>query len=412
MAWLRDRTSASAGGRATGPATGRARAWAAGRASGWLRRIFGRPPAISTDLPPATPPGHQRGRWDHVILLDGTMSTLEPGLETNIGLLWKLLSEGQVPRRAVYYEAGVQWQSWRDLGAVAQGRGLDAQIRRAYGWLATRYRPGDRIFLFGYSRGAYAARSLSGVIDRLGLLRPEEATVRNIRDAWRHYERTPESATARAFARRHCHPAVEIEMVGVFDTVKALGLRLPLLWLLTETQHEFHDARLGRSIRHGAQALALDETRHAFTPVPWISPEGWPGTVEQVWFRGTHGDIGGQLGGLAAARGLSNIPLVWMLEQAEARGLWLPPDWRARYPQDPGAPSVGGWRGLGRLFLLRSPRVVGRDASERLHPSAQGSPRAARLGLPLLGAVVPRHGAVAAEARGREPAEAEGMPGQ
>ena len=85
--------------------------------------------------------------------------------------------------------------------AIVEGRGLNRQIRRAYGWLASHYREGDRIFLFGYSRGAYAVRSLAGVIDRVGLLRREHATERGVQLAYRHYQNGPDTVAAAAFAR-------------------------------------------------------------------------------------------------------------------------------------------------------------------------------------------------------------------
>ena len=305
-----------------------------------------------------------------MVILDGTMSSLHPGQETNAGLTFRLLREGG--RRAclaLYYEPGIQWTSWAQAQDVIQGRGMNRQIRRAYGFLASHYRPGDRIYLFGYSRGAYAVRSLAGVIDRVGLIRADQATERHVTLAYRHYQTAPDAPSARAFAAAFCHDEVHIEMVGVWDTVKALGLRLPLLWKLTEAKHAFHTPHLGRSIRHGFHALALDETREAFAPVLWTSPPDWTGNVEQVWFRGAHGDVGGQLGGLEAARPLSNIPLVWMLDRAEACGLPLPPQWRARFPCDPGAPMSGTWQGVGKMFLLRSRRRVGQDRSEHVHPS-------------------------------------------
>ena len=314
----------------------------------------------------------RRGPVDHVILFDGTMSSLEPGEETNVGLTWKLLRGMARTNLSLRYEAGIQWRDWRTTMDVIQGRGINRQIRRAYGHLASRYRPGDRIFLLGYSRGAYAVRSLAGVIDSVGLLRAEEATERAVQQAYRHYEDGVGCEAARQFRERYCHPSVAIEMVGAWDTVKALGLRLPLLWMLTEGRHAFHSHHLGPSVRHGYHALALDETREAFAPIMWESTDDWPGEeVEQMWFRGAHGDVGGQLGGFAAARPLSNIPLVWMLEKAEASGLELPPGWRLRFPTDPDAPSGGTLRGWRRLFLARRRRVVGADPSEYVHVSAR-----------------------------------------
>jgi len=313
-----------------------------------------------------------RGRVDHVILIDGSLSTLKPGCETNIGLIYKLLCEmAPSPTMSLRYEAGIQWHHWRSFRDVIEGRGINRQIRRVYGSIASRYRPGDRIFLFGYSRGAYAIRSLAGIIDRVGLLKPEHATVRNIRQIYRHY-RTPETSPAEeAFKKNFCYPATEIEMVGIFDTVKALGLRLPILWRWTETKHRFHNHALGPSIRHGYHALALDETRSAFAPVLWETRDDWTGKVEQVWFRGSHGDVGGHLTGHHASRPLSNIPLTWMLGHAADCNLALPEDWQDRFPCDPNAPSVGNWRGWAWIFLSRRKRRVGLDKSESIHPSAQ-----------------------------------------
>jgi uncharacterized protein (DUF2235 family) len=314
----------------------------------------------------------ERQSADHVILLDGTLSTLEPGCETNIGLIYRLLkSLPQSAQMSLYYEAGVQWHFWRDTGNVAMGRGINRQIRRAYGWLATRYRPGDRVFLFGYSRGAYAVRSLAGIIDQVGLLQPEHATERNVHLAYRYYQRDSESPFEATFRRRFCHPNFEIEMIGVFDTVKALGVRLPFLWMWTEPQHEFHNHSLGPIVRHGYHALALDENRAAFDPILWDTSDGdWGDRIEQVWFRGAHGDVGGQLGGFNAARPLSNLPLIWMLEKAEACNLSLPDNWRDGLVADPTVPSVGTTRGWGKAFLFRAKRQVGRDPSESIHPSA------------------------------------------
>ncbi len=312
-----------------------------------------------------------RGMVDHIIILDGTLSSLKPGYETNAGLVFKLLAEiGPHAERRLYYEPGVQWVDWGQIADVAQGRGINPQIQRAYGFLASHYELGDRIFLLGYSRGAYAVRSLAGAIDQVGLLRREHATERNVQAAYRHYQLDPGSHGARAFAQAFCHDVVPIEMVGVWDTVKALGIRLPFLWMMTEHEHAFHNHALGHSIKHGFHALALHETRVVFDPVLWTCPPNWAGNIEQVWFRGAHADIGGQIGGFQAARPLANIPLVWMLERAEACGVTLPSGWKDRIPCDAAAPMVGTWRGFGAVFLLRKRRQVGRDATEQIHPSA------------------------------------------
>jgi uncharacterized protein (DUF2235 family) len=326
-----------------------------------------------------------RGRVDHVIIIDGTMSSLAPGLETNAGLTYKLLCEVRQSRMSIRYEAGVQWQAWRHTMDVIEGRGINRQIRRVYGFLASRYRPGDRIFLFGYSRGAYAVRSLAGVIDRVGLLRADCATERNVEIAYRHYRRGTMGAAHRAFVKRFCHADAPVEMIGVWDTVKALGFRAPVLWKLAEERHAFHNHELGASIRHGFHALALHETREVYAPVLWNCPPDWEGQMEQVWFRGTHGDVGGQLMGFEAARPLANIPLVWMLGKAEGCGLALPEGWRARFPCDPDAPSAGSMSGWGKLFILRRRRLVGKDPSESIHPTAERPAAPVRPAWPMAG---------------------------
>lgn len=341
----------------------------------WLRLS----PGASQSAPSAASAA-TRGRVDHVVILDGTMSSLMAGYETNAGLTYKLLSENPgSARQSLRYAAGVQWRQWRNTMDVIRGAGINRQIRDAYGFLASRYRPGDRIFLFGYSRGAYAVRSLAGAIDTIGLLRADQATERNIRTAYRHYKGGVGDPVSRRFSELYCHDRVGIEMIGVWDTVKALGFRAPLLWLLSESRHAFHNHRLGPTTRHGYHALAMDETREVYSPVLWETSPRCTGDMEQVWFRGCHADIGGHIGGFGAARPLANIPLVWMLERAEALGLALPEGWRQRFPADARAPSAGTMRGWGKFFLARRRRVIGADRSERIHESAAGHRPRARI---------------------------------
>ncbi|MEO0752411.1 MAG: DUF2235 domain-containing protein [Pseudomonadota bacterium] len=313
----------------------------------------------------------RRGRQTHVIILDGTMSTLKPGCESNAGLTYKLLEEADDRSVSLYYEAGLQWQDWRSTRDVIAGRGINRQIRRAYGYLASRYHPGDRIVLLGYSRGAFAVRSLAGVIDRVGLLRASEATERNVATAYRHYQAEKITPSSEDFARATCHADVEIEIVGVWDTVKALGIVMPVLWRLSVQAHAFHDHQLSDSVRHGYHALALNENRVAYNAVMWEVPDTFDGRVEQVWFRGNHADVGGNLRGFHAARPLSNIPLVWMLDKLSEHGVALPEGWRVRFPMDVTSPSTGNWQGWTKLFITRRRRRVLLDPSEKVHPSVQ-----------------------------------------
>lgn len=315
------------------------------------------------------PPAPTRGARDLVIVLDGTLSKLDPGWETNAGQAYKLLRGQQGRQVAVYYEAGLQWQGWRDTLRVMTGQGIDAQIQRAYGWLASHYRPGDRIYLIGYSRGAYAVRSLAGIIGRIGLLRHEHTTERNLRHVYRLYCRPDRWQATQAFHDAKCHDSVQIEAIGVWDTVKALGMRLPVLWMIADRLHGFHDHTLGHHVRAGYHALALHERRTAYAPVMWKSRPLWQGQLEQVWFKGTHGDVGGQLGGRVASRPLANVPLVWLLQHMQSKGLPLPDGWPDRFPQNANAPSIGGWAGWSKVFLARGKRKVGDDPSEALHPS-------------------------------------------
>ena len=323
-------------------------------------------------MPPERPgPRGGAGRnLAHVVLLDGTMASLQPGQETSIGLMHRLLDART--RHGLHYEAGIEWGGWRRAPEVMAGVGINARIRRAYLWLARRWRPGDAIFLVGYSRGAYAARALAGMIDRVGLLRPEHADEATVLAAYDHYREDPLAAPARSFAHHRCHASAPIAAVAVFDTVQAVGIRWPLLWRLFPRVHAFRSHRLGRSVARGFHAMALDETRRAWALERWRTHGARTASVEQVWFRGTHADVGGQVGLRPEARGLANVPLLWMLGRLEAAGLALPPGWEAEFAADPSAPSVGNWRGFGPLFVSRRRRRVGLDPSERVHPSAAG----------------------------------------
>lgn len=211
----------------------------------------------------------------------------------------------------------------------AFGLGLEANLSAAYWHLALNWEPGDEIYIFGFSRGAYTARSLSGLIGRIGIMKPEAMINGKYPDALRiHREPAPKKTPEQPnppepqdwieFRDEFCQPAM-IHFLGVFDTVGALGVPG-----LTSLRHKFHDVKLSPNVYCARQALAIDERRRNFEPCLWdvpIEPEVkyWRGfeRVKQVWFEGVHSDIGGGY----AECGLSDITLQWMVGEAESVGL-------------------------------------------------------------------------------------------
>ncbi|AHH17199.1 hypothetical protein NONO_c24030 [Nocardia nova SH22a] len=206
----------------------------------------------------------------------------------------------------------------------AFGLGLDANLSTMYWQLALNWEPGDEIYVFGFSRGAYTARSLVGMINRLGLLTADAMAERAYPQAQRIYRQRkqdpdgPDRPEWVEFREQHCVYPVPITFVGVFDTVGALGVPL-----LTSRRYRFHDVRLSPNVRYARQALAIDERRRMYAPCLWEitdEPEGGPrggDRVRQVWFEGVHTDIGG---GYGDSR-LSDITLRWMVDQARTAGL-------------------------------------------------------------------------------------------
>ncbi|MFC9999229.1 DUF2235 domain-containing protein [Nocardia sp. NPDC127526] len=206
----------------------------------------------------------------------------------------------------------------------AFGLGLEANLSSAYWQLASNWEPGDEIFIFGFSRGAYTARSLAGMINRLGILNYEGMIQGKYPDALKIYQtrKDPDAPDPQEwidFRAKYCYPdPVKINFLGVFDTVGAMGIPG-----LTSWRHRFHDVRLSRTVYCARQALALDERRRAFEPCLWEVPvelgEKYRRNdrVKQVWFEGVHSDIGGGYPECA----LSDITLRWMIDEAEKEGL-------------------------------------------------------------------------------------------
>jgi uncharacterized protein (DUF2235 family) len=234
--------------------------------------------------------------------------------------------DGDGNAQVLHYQAGVGTRRWERIRGGAFGIGLSRNVQDCYRFLVDNYEPGDELFFFGFSRGAFTARSTVGLVRNSGILLANHRD--RIEDAYRLYrERDPDSAPsgveAEVFRRMYSHPEIYVQFVGVWDTVGALGIpidgfRPPLL----TKRWSFHDTRLSRHVRHAYHALAIDERRGPFEPTLWEQQEDAEGqTLEQVWFAGVHCDIGG---GYAEPE-LAEIPLLWMVEKARACGLAFEP---------------------------------------------------------------------------------------
>jgi len=228
--------------------------------------------------------------------------------------------------QVLFYDQGVGTGNSLDrLTGGAFGDGLEDNIFDAFRFLVANYVPGDEIFLFGFSRGAFTARSIAGMIRKCGILK--RTSVGRYVEALSMYQNPkihPDDDDAVGYRQRHscCTDEMKIRFVGVWDTVGALGIPLRGLRGLTRGKYEFHDTQLSGIVEHAYHALAIDERRSPFEATLWEEvpkPGQW---VEQVWFAGVHSDIGG---GYPESQ-LSDVALEWMLAKAAEKGLALDPE--------------------------------------------------------------------------------------
>jgi uncharacterized protein (DUF2235 family) len=235
----------------------------------------------------------------------------------------------------VYYGRGVGTGTLLDrVKGGALGMGLDNDIRRAYKFLSYWFRPGDEIFVFGFSRGAFTARSLCGYLHAVGLLRCEHCTPETEQRAWDFYRTPPHdrlSGDWEYFRQRdkvtcttrvHDGATMRIRALSLFDTVGALGVPGNLFRHFNRSKYEFHDTDVNTSVDIRLHAMAIDEPRPEFIASVWTKPKfkrfsDKLSPTEQVWFPGAHGDVGGGYVQWSdtGTFGLSHIPLVWMLQR-------------------------------------------------------------------------------------------------
>lgn len=211
----------------------------------------------------------------------------------------------------------------------AFGSGMEKNVRTLYRFLVFNYKPGDEVFLFGFSRGAFTVRTLVGFMNAVGLLEKEDEFYTP--DLYKLYEsstpaRSPEWQHAFRNIRtpRSCPPVL---FIGVWDTVGALGAPGALGQIFNRNKYKYHDIGLNPHVANAFQALAIDEQRKPFAPSLFTRPPGWNGNLQQAWFPGFHCNVGGS----SDPDGVANEALHWIAEKAEGLGLELDGQYLAHY---------------------------------------------------------------------------------
>ncbi len=295
-----------------------------------------------------------------ILCSDGTGNKGGQGADTNVFRLFNAVEiHDDSPRQITFYDDGVGTSKntyWRAISG-AFGFGFEDNILDLYAFLARNYKPeeGDKIYLFGFSRGAATVRAFAGMVQECGLLDinneacskggvfDEDAFQEQLDEARRSYRKIKRDPTlAEKFKRKKAvaHPKigdadavpieVPIEMIGVWDTVSALGF--PQDWsravdwmpkLIDKLSdrvfpHNYYNYQLSQNVRHVYHALAIDDERQTFHPKVWNEKRAdRPAEIEQVWFAGVHSNVGGGY----PRSGMSMVALDWMMTRAEHHGI-------------------------------------------------------------------------------------------
>ncbi|MGJ4927163.1 phospholipase effector Tle1 domain-containing protein [Bradyrhizobium sp. HKCCYLS2038] len=355
----------------------------------WIGVLVGRPAEKSGSQP--TFAGADQKQKRLVVYLDGTWNSVDSN--TNVWRMRALTAaKGKDDRpQLVYYSVGVNGV----LGGVF-GQGLDDNIRLAYEWLIENYNEGDEIFIFGFSRGAYTARALAGLIAIDGVLKAgspigvaelfaryrkgNEETIWRLREMQASGEASKLTEQER-WLLKYSNPA-DVKMIGVWDTVGSVGLAAGNIEGISRSQFDYLQTGLRIHILNGYHALAVDEHRRDFAPTLWtvrhpkepkavIAQPRPLSAVEQRWFVGAHANVGGGY----ETDLLNQAPLRWLMKKAESHGLTFRTEVELEGDSlaAPIADSYGKF-GYGLYRWITSPfyRPIGAEAEERddgTHPT-------------------------------------------
>jgi uncharacterized protein (DUF2235 family) len=325
-----------------------------------------------------------------LVCLDGTWNSSgkeEAGSDTNVLKLYRMAHKHDGASQVSGYFSGVGTARFERVTGGVFGFGLYDQIKDGYRFIVNEYQPGDQVIIVGFSRGAFSARCLAGFVAKCGVLKEHVIDVgdfrdrRAINDLWDLFkERNERPAALAEYCQKKCYPLDPrtVAAVGVWDTVGSLGIP----WEVFESDKfaarlndkerrllAFLDTELPAGVAKGYHAVALDEQRVPFEPTLWTGPRLIDGSIHQVWFAGSHSNVGGGF----ASTGLSDIALDWMIHRLRAShgldvdsvivkpdGVWQAVDFTSMDKAFGKLP--------GEKVKLLKPRQVPVDS--RLHPTA------------------------------------------
>jgi hypothetical protein len=281
-----------------------------------------------------------------IIFSDGTGNSAIKGRGTNVFKLFEAIdlnghrTNPDLAPQVALYDDGVGTEDFKPLKifAGATGFGLSRNVKQLYKELVRIYDPGDRIFLFGFSRGAFTVRTLAGLINKCGILDVDNLSTADeleklVRKAYRVYRQCyrtavaelflgkPDQSVTQQFKEKYCHRCkVSIAFMGCWDTVDAVGLPFHLSDFINLVfyRFKFPDYHLSTSVERACHALAIDDERHSFHPLLWQQKdEDDAKRIEQVWFVGAHSNVGGGY----PKQGISLVALEWMMQKAKDSNL-------------------------------------------------------------------------------------------
>ena len=262
---------------------------------------------------------------------DGTWnkpSTTHKGkaIRTNVQKIFDLICkrDDQNILQIKYYDQGIgaegNWFTRTFAGAT--GKGIDGNIMDAYKFIVWNYEPGDEIYLFGFSRGAYTARSLAGLIRKSGILKKNDLNLlAKAYELYRNHDAGPKSDVAKLFRATNSYEVNNIKFIGVWDTVGSLGIPLHLFQWINRKKYQFYDTALSSIVQYAYHAISIDERRGNFKPTLWElsqnKAQDFEQVLEQRWFAGVHSNVGGGY----PDEGLADIALKWITQKAGETGL-------------------------------------------------------------------------------------------